>query len=76
MNFSRPFIERPIGTALLAFGLFLVGLVAYQFLAVASLPTVDFPTINVSASRPGADPERWRLQLPLHSSVASARSQA
>jgi multidrug efflux pump len=56
MNFSRPFIERPIGTALLAFGLFLVGLVAYQFLAVASLPTVDFPTINVSASRPGADP--------------------
>jgi multidrug efflux pump len=57
MNFSRPFIERPIGTVLLAFGLFLVGLVAYRFLAVASLPTVDFPTINVSASRPGADPE-------------------
>jgi multidrug efflux pump len=56
MNFSRPFIERPIGTALLALGLFLVGLVAYRFLAVASLPTVEFPTISVSASRPGADP--------------------
>ena len=56
MNFSRPFIERPIGTTLLALGLFLVGLVAYRFLAVASLPTVDFPTISVTASRPGADP--------------------
>jgi multidrug efflux pump len=56
MNFSYPFIRRPIGTTLLAIGLFLVGLVAYSFLPVASLPTVDFPTIRVSASRPGADP--------------------
>ena len=56
MNFSYPFIRRPIGTTLLAIGLFLVGLVAYAFLPVASLPTVDFPTIRVSASRPGADP--------------------
>src|SRR6202030_3763543 len=56
MNFSYPFIRRPIGTTLLAIGLFLVGLVAYLFLPVASLPTVDFPTIRVSASRPGADP--------------------
>src|SRR3984893_14681076 len=56
MNFSSPFIRRPIGTTLLAIGLFLVGLVAYAFLPVASLPTVDFPTIRVSASRPGADP--------------------
>src|SRR5260221_8296856 len=56
MNFSYPFIRRPIGTTLLAAGLFLVGLVAFFFLPVASLPTVDFPTIRVSASRPGADP--------------------
>src|SRR5712692_654434 len=56
MNFSYPFIRRPIGTTLLAIGLFLVGLVAYAFLPVASLPAVDFPTIRVSASRPGADP--------------------
>jgi hydrophobe/amphiphile efflux-1 (HAE1) family protein len=56
MNFSYPFIRRPVGTTLLAIGLFLVGLAAYQFLPVASLPTVDYPTINVSASRPGADP--------------------
>ncbi len=56
MNFSYPFIRRPIGTTLLAVGLFLVGAVAYSFLPVASLPSVDFPTIFVSASRPGADP--------------------
>ena len=56
MNFSYPFIHRPIGTTLLGVGLFLVGAVAYHFLPVASLPTVEFPTIRVSASRPGADP--------------------
>src|SRR5690242_11745266 len=56
MNFSYPFIMRPVGTILLALGLFLVGAVAYRFLPVSSLPTVDFPTIRVSASRPGADP--------------------
>jgi hydrophobe/amphiphile efflux-1 (HAE1) family protein len=57
MNFSEPFIRRPIGTTLIAIGLFLVGAVAYRFLPVASMPTVDFPTISVSATRPGADPE-------------------
>ena len=56
MNVSAIFIFRPVATALLAIGLFLAGATAYEFLPVASLPTVDFPTINVSASRPGADP--------------------
>jgi len=56
MNFSYPFIRRPIGTTLMAIGLFLVGAVAYIFLPVASLPSVDFPTIHVSANRPGAEP--------------------
>ena len=56
MNISAPFIRRPIGTALLSIGLFLVGAVAYVQLPVASLPTVDFPAIRVGASRPGADP--------------------
>ncbi len=55
MNFSYPFIRRPIGTTLLALGLFLVGAVAYTFLPVSSLPTIDFPTIHVSANRPGAE---------------------
>jgi multidrug efflux pump len=57
MNFSRPFIRRPIGTALLAIGLFMIGAVAYRFLPVASLPNVELATISVSASRPGADPD-------------------
>ena len=67
MNFSRPFIERPIGTTLLAMGLMLLGLVAYIFLPVASLPSVEFPTIRVNASLPGADPETMaaRVAAPL-----------
>ena len=56
MNLSAPFIHRPVATTLLAVGLFLVGMVAYFALPVANLPSVDFPTIRVFASRPGADP--------------------
>ena len=56
MNFSWPFIRRPIGTTLMAIGLFMIGAVAYTFLPVSSLPSVDLPTISVTASRPGADP--------------------
>ena len=57
MNICEPAIRRPVGTTLLAIGLLLIGVVAYHFLPVASMPTVDFPTISVTASRPGADPE-------------------
>jgi hydrophobe/amphiphile efflux-1 (HAE1) family protein len=57
MGISEPFIKRPVGTSLLAAGLFIVGIVAYRFLPVAALPRVDFPVISVSASLPGADPE-------------------
>ena len=56
MNISEPFIRRPIGTTLASIGLFLVGVVAYFQLPVASLPSIEFPAIRVSASRPGADP--------------------
>ncbi len=56
MAISAPFIARPIGTTLLAIGLALAGLVAWLDLPVAPLPKVDFPTIAVSASQPGADP--------------------
>src|SRR4030095_10383131 len=55
-SISEPFIRRPVGTTLLAIGLFLVGGVAYQFLPVAAVPNVDFPMIRVFATRPGADP--------------------
>ncbi len=57
MNIALPFIRRPIGTTLMAIGLFLTGAAAYWQLPVASLPSIDFPTIMVSASRPGANPE-------------------
>src|ERR1700726_792675 len=56
VSISEPFIRRPVGTTLLAIGLFLVGVVAYEFLPVASVPNVDFPSIRVNATRPGADP--------------------
>src|SRR6266853_1276000 len=57
MNISEPFIRRPVGTSLLAAGLFLVGVVAYRYLPVAPVPRVDYAMIQVSASLPGADPE-------------------
>lgn len=56
MNFSLPFIRRPVATILLSIGLMLAGTVAYFFLPVAALPNVDIPAIVVFASRPGADP--------------------
>src|SRR5882762_10434051 len=56
LSISEPFIRRPVGTTLLAIGLFLIGAVAYGFLPVAAVPNVDFPMIRVSATRPGADP--------------------
>lgn len=56
MNLSAPFIHRPIATTLLAAGLALFGVLAFNLLPVAPLPEVDFPTISVSASLPGADP--------------------
>lgn len=57
MNLSAPFVRRPVATTLLTIGATLVGIVAFQFLPVASLPQVEFPTINISASLPGASPE-------------------
>jgi HAE1 family hydrophobic/amphiphilic exporter-1 len=56
MNISAPFIHRPIATALLMIGLLLGGLVTYRLLPVAALPNVNFPTIQVTAQLPGADP--------------------
>ncbi|KDB06029.1 acriflavin resistance protein [Burkholderia sp. lig30] len=57
MNLSRPFITRPVATTLLALGVALAGLFAFILLPVSPLPQVDFPTISVQASLPGASPE-------------------
>ena len=57
MNISTPFIKRPIATTLLMAAILLAGLVAYPMLPVAKLPQIDFPTIAVSTSLPGANPQ-------------------
>ncbi|MDP3354997.1 MAG: efflux RND transporter permease subunit [Polaromonas sp.] len=56
MNLSEPFVRRPVATVLLTIGLALAGLGAFFVLPVSPLPQVDFPTISVSASLPGASP--------------------
>jgi multidrug efflux pump len=63
MNLSAPFIARPVATTLLTVGIALAGLVAFLKLPVAPLPKVDFPTIQVSASLPGASPETVATSL-------------
>ena len=57
MNLSRPFIRRPVASGLIAVALVLVGVLAYGLLPVSPLPQVDFPTIRVNASLPGASPD-------------------
>ena len=57
MNLSAIFIKRPVATTLLTLGMALAGFLAVRQLPVSPLPAVDFPTISVSASLPGADPE-------------------
>jgi multidrug efflux pump subunit AcrB len=55
MNISAPFIARPIATALLMVGLLLGGLAAYPLLPIAALPSVNYPTLQITAQLPGAD---------------------
>jgi len=57
MNLSQPFIERPVATTLLTLGVALAGAIAVRLLPVSPLPQVDYPTISVQASLPGASPE-------------------
>jgi HAE1 family hydrophobic/amphiphilic exporter-1 len=57
MSVSEPFIRRPVGTALMAFGLLMTGVISFPFLPIAPLPQVDFPTIQVTGALPGASAE-------------------
>ena len=57
MSISTPFIQRPVATSLLMAAILMVGIAAYPLLPVAPLPRVEFPTIQVTASLPGASPE-------------------
>ncbi len=57
MNVSEPFIHRPVATTLLTVAIAIAGAIAFNVLPVSPLPQVDFPTISVSASLPGASAE-------------------
>jgi hydrophobe/amphiphile efflux-1 (HAE1) family protein len=83
MNISAPFIQRPIATVLIMTALLVGGIIGYNLLPVAALPSVDFPTIAVSAQLPGADPntmasavaqplERQFAQIPGVNQITSA----
>ena len=57
MNLSRLFILRPVATSLLMVAVLLVGALAYRWLPIASLPQVDYPTIQITTLYPGASPD-------------------
>lgn len=57
MNVSAPFIKRPVATSLMAFAVFLFGILGYSRLSISPLPQVDFPTIQVTTQLPGANPD-------------------
>jgi multidrug efflux pump len=63
LSLSTPFINRPVGTTLLTIAVALSGILAYRFLPVSPLPQVDFPTISVGASFPGASPETMATSI-------------
>src|SRR6266566_4056490 len=79
MHFSRIFIERPIMTTLVTFAILLFGIVGFRALPISALPSVDYPTIQVTAAQPGANPETMASSIatPLErafSTIAGLRS--
>jgi HAE1 family hydrophobic/amphiphilic exporter-1 len=74
-NLSAPFIRRPVATTLIALGFLLVGVIAYFNLPVAALPQVDFPTLQISVSLPGASPETMasNVATPLERQFATVQ---
>ncbi|MEY4940463.1 MAG: hypothetical protein RIQ93_2198, partial [Verrucomicrobiota bacterium] len=73
MNISDPFIRRPVMTVLVTAAITLFGWIAYERLPVSDLPNIDFPTISISASIPGASPETMAsaVATPLEQQFAS-----
>ncbi|MEO8859305.1 MAG: efflux RND transporter permease subunit [Burkholderiaceae bacterium] len=73
MNISAPFIARPVATTLMTLGLALAGALGFMLLPIAPLPQVDFPTISVSTSLPGASPETMAATVatPLERALGS-----
>jgi hydrophobic/amphiphilic exporter-1 (mainly G- bacteria), HAE1 family len=73
MNLSELYIRRPIMTTLVMIGILIFGWMSYQLLPISYLPNVDYPTIQVSASRPGANPENMAAAVarPLEKQFSS-----
>jgi HAE1 family hydrophobic/amphiphilic exporter-1 len=73
MNISATFVQRPVMTSLAMIGILMFGAFAYRFLPVAELPNVDFPTLQVSASLPGASPETMAsaVAMPLEKQLST-----
>ena len=73
MNFSEPFIRRPVMTVLLSASLVVAGLIAYDLIPIAALPKFDTPTIQVTANLPGASPENMASSVatPLEKQFAT-----
>ncbi len=75
MNLSRLFIQRPVATTLVMIAIFLCGLVSWKFLPVASLPEVDYPTMQVTTLYRGLVLRLLPQRLPLHLNVSLGRCQ-
>lgn len=73
MNLSELFVRRPIMTTLLVAGILIFGFMSYRLLPISDLPSVDYPTIQVSAARPGASPETMAASVarPLEKQFSS-----
>ena len=81
MSLSTPFIDRPVATTLMTIAITLSGILGYGMLPVSSLPQVDYPSIGVNASLPGASPETMAsaVATPLErafSAIAGVESMA
>src|SRR5512136_740838 len=73
MNIAEPFIRRPVATTLLVLSIMIFGIMGYRLLPVSDLPNVDYPTIQVNASLPGASPDTMAAAIatPLEKQFAT-----
>src|ERR1700676_4829231 len=73
MNIAKPFIDRPVMTTLVMFAILLFGAIGYTSLPISNLPNVDFPTLQVTSTLPGASSETMAsaVSIPLEKQFAT-----